>query len=97
GIMILESLEDALKRKVKIYAEILGYGLSCDAQHITNPRPEGIAQCMVNAINEAGISVDDIDYISAHGTGTKHNDAAESAALYKVFGKRKKTIPVSSV
>lgn len=97
GIMILELLEDALKRKAKIYAEILGYGLSCDAHHITNPRSEGIAQCMLNAIKEANISKEEVDYICAHGTGTKHNDAAESAAIHKVFEKKARTIPASSV
>ena len=97
GIMILESLQDAIKRKAKIYAEILGYGLSCDAYHITNPRSEGIAQCMLNAIHEAAISIEDVDYLSAHGSGTKHNDAAESAALHKVFGEKTKTVPMSSI
>lgn len=97
GIMILESLEDALKRKANIYAEIIGYGLSCDAQHMTDPHPEGIAQCILNAIHEAGISKENVDYICAHGTGTKHNDAAESAALHQVFGEKIRTIPVSSI
>jgi len=97
GIMILELLEDALKRKAKIYVEILGYGLSCDAHHITNPCSEGIAQCMLNAMREANVSKENIDYICAHGTGTKHNDAAESVAIHKVFEKRARTIPASSV
>lgn len=97
GIMILELLEDALKRKAKIYAEILGYGLSCDAYHMTNPRSEGLAQCILNAMSEADISIENVDYICAHGTGTKLNDAAESAALHKVFGEKIKEIPVSSI
>jgi 3-oxoacyl-[acyl-carrier-protein] synthase II len=97
GIMILEVLEDALKRKANIYAEILGYGLSCDAHHITNPRAEGIAQCMLNAVKQTDIKLDDIDYVCAHGTGTKHNDAAESAGITKVFKEKTKDVPVSSV
>jgi 3-oxoacyl-[acyl-carrier-protein] synthase II len=97
GIMILEVLEEALKRKSKIYAEILGYGLSCDAGHITNPRAEGIAQCIINALRESGISCKDVDYICAHGTGTRHNDSAECAAIGKVFGSASKTIPISSI
>ena len=97
GIMILEPLEDALKRGAKIYAEILGYGLSCDAFHITNPRPEGMAECIAKALQETNTKQQDVDYVCAHGTGTKRNDAAESAALHQVFDKKTKTIPVSSI
>jgi len=97
GVLILEPLENALKRKVTIYAEILGYGLSCDAQHMTQPSIEGISKCIIKAMNEAGINKEDVDYISAHGTGTPANDRAECAAIKKVFGPRYKQIPVSSI
>ncbi|MDD5005579.1 MAG: beta-ketoacyl-[acyl-carrier-protein] synthase family protein [Candidatus Omnitrophica bacterium] len=97
AILVLESLDSALQRKANIYAEILGYGLSCDAHHMTQPLEEGIAKCMLKAMNEAGIGAGDVDYISAHGTGTPQNDKIEVAALKKVFGKRYKKIPVSSI
>src|SRR4030042_4791478 len=97
GILILESLENALNRKAPIYAEILGYGLSCDAQHMTQPSVEGVSQCMIKAINEAGIISNNVDYISAHGTGTIANDRTECSAIKKVFGSRYKKIPVSSI
>lgn len=97
AVLILESLEHAEKRKAKIYAEVLGYGLSCDAHHMTQPSEDGIAKCMEKAIKEAGISKEDVDYISAHGTGTPQNDKVECAAIKKVFGKRYKEIPCSSI
>jgi len=97
GILILESLESALNRKAYIYDEILGYGLSCDAQHMTNPSVEGISQCMIKAMHEAGIKKEDVDYISAHGTGTQANDRAECIAIKEVFGDRYKQIPISSI
>jgi 3-oxoacyl-[acyl-carrier-protein] synthase II len=97
GIMVLELLEDALKRRAKIYAEILGYGLSCDAHHMANPDSEGIAQCMLKAMRDAGISEKQVDYICAHGSGTRQNDAAEAAALRKIFGDRIRSIPVNSI
>jgi 3-oxoacyl-[acyl-carrier-protein] synthase II len=97
GILILEPLENALKRNAPIYAEILGYGLSCDAQHMTQPSKEGIAECMIKTMREANIEREDVDYISAHGTGTSANDRAECAAIKKVFGPFYKKIPISSV
>ncbi len=97
GVLILETLESALKRRAPIYAEILGYGLSCDAQHMTQPSVEGIARCIIKAILEAGIEKEDVDYICAHGTGTIANDRAECAAIKNVFGPRYKQIPVSSI
>ena len=97
GILILETLESALKRKAPIYAEILGYGLSCDAQHMTQPSIEGISKCIIKAMLEAGIKREDVDYISAHGTGTIVNDKTECAAIKNVFGPRYKQIPVSSI
>jgi 3-oxoacyl-[acyl-carrier-protein] synthase II len=97
GVLILESLENASKRNSNIYAEILGYGLSCDAQHMTNPSVEGISECIIKAVREAGIKIGDVDYICAHGTGTAANDRAESAATKKVFGPRYKQLPMSSI
>jgi 3-oxoacyl-[acyl-carrier-protein] synthase II len=97
GILILETLENALQRNAPIYTEILGYGLSCDAFHMTNPHEDGIAECMRNALREANITTKDIDYINAHGTGTIHNDKNECAAIKKVFSQRYKKIPISSI
>jgi 3-oxoacyl-[acyl-carrier-protein] synthase II len=97
GMLVLESLESALERGAPIYAEILGYGLSCDAQHMTQPSIGGISQCMVKAMQEAGVQADDVDYISAHGTGTVANDRTECAAIKEVFGPRYKKIPISSI
>jgi 3-oxoacyl-[acyl-carrier-protein] synthase II len=97
GMLILESLENALQRNAPIYAEILGYGLSCDAHHMTTSTVEGIAQCMRKAMREAGVAAGDIDYISAHGTGTPTNDKNECAAIREVFGSRHNKIPVSSI
>lgn len=95
GIVILETLDHALERKASIYAEILGYGLSCDAFHMTNPQVEGVADCMTNALNEAKLAAIDVDYICAHGTATKHNDKIECLAIKKVFGNKK--VAVSSI
>ncbi|MFC2123144.1 beta-ketoacyl-ACP synthase II [Bacteroidota bacterium] len=88
GIIILEELESALKRGAKIYAEIIGYGASCDAHHITAPEPggAGAASCMRRALDNAGIPADNIDYINAHGTSTQLNDMAETRAIKSVFG-----------
>lgn len=97
GLVVLESLENALLRKAKIYAEVLGYGLSCDAYHMTTSTTEGIVACMKKALKETGLTVGQIDYISAHGTGTFTNDRNESAAIKEVFGDRSKTIPISSI
>ncbi|MDD5617933.1 MAG: beta-ketoacyl-[acyl-carrier-protein] synthase family protein, partial [Candidatus Omnitrophica bacterium] len=95
GAIILERLDTALKRKAPIYAEILGYGLSCDAHHMTNPNKNGIVECMKNALQEAKIREENVDYICAHGTGTKHNDKTECAAINEVFLNRK--VPTSSI
>ncbi len=97
GIVVLETLEKALKRRANIYAEILGYGLSCDAYHMTAPEANGIASAIEKALQESNITIDDVDYISAHGTGTPANDKTECAALKKVFKDRLKEIPVSSI
>jgi 3-oxoacyl-[acyl-carrier-protein] synthase II len=97
SILVLESLESAIGRDAPIYAEVLGYGLSCDAQHMTQPSVEGLVRCMLRAMSESGIQREDVDYISAHGTGTPTNDKAESSAIKEVFGVRYKEIPVSSI
>ncbi len=97
GMLVLESLESALRRNAPIYSEVIGYGLSCDAHHMTNASIDGITMCIRKAMREANITADDVDYISAHGTGTKANDRAECAAIREVFGARYKSIPVSSI
>jgi 3-oxoacyl-[acyl-carrier-protein] synthase II len=97
GMLIIESLEHAKKRNAHIYAEIVGYGLSCDAQHMTLPSVEGISRCMIKALSNAGIKKEEVDYISAHGTGTLANDKTECAAIKEVFGSFYKNIPVSSI
>ncbi len=97
GVLTLETLESALKRKAPIYAEILGYGLSCDAQHMTQPSIDGVSACMMKAMSETDIEKEDVDYICAHGTGTPTNDKTECAAIKKVFGPRYTQIPVSSI
>ena len=98
AVVVLETLEHAKKRNARIYAELLGYGASDDAYHITAPNPEGetAAQAMNMAIRDAGISPDEIDYINAHGTSTELNDRTETVAIKKVFGKRAYSIPISS-
>lgn len=97
GILFLESLENAIKRKAKIYAELLGYGLSCDGCHMTNPSPEGIVKSIKRALINSRIREKDVDYISAHGTGTLENDKAESQAINYVFGEDTKNVPASSI
>lgn len=97
GVLILEELESAKKRNANIYAEILGYGLSCDAYHMTAPRVEGIVKVMEKAIKNSRIRKDDVDYISAHGTGTPANDRTECAAVKAVFGDTYKDVAVSSI
>jgi len=97
GILVIESLENALKRNAPIYAEIGGYGLSCDAFHMTSASVEGISECMRKAMREAGITVENVNYISAHGTGTLANDRAECAAIKEVFGSLSRQIPISSI
>lgn len=97
GILIVESLEHAIRRNARIYAEISGYGLSCDAHHMTLPSVEGITRCMLQALRQAGTGIHEIDYISAHGTGTLANDKTECAAIRDIFGPRTQRIPVSSI
>ena len=98
GVVVLEDLESAVKRGAKIHAEIVGYGASGDAYHITAPAPngEGAARCMKMAINDAGIAPADMGYINAHGTSTKYGDELETMAIKTVFGDHAYKIPVSS-
>ncbi|MDR4509216.1 MAG: beta-ketoacyl-[acyl-carrier-protein] synthase family protein [Candidatus Brocadiaceae bacterium] len=98
GILVLESLEYALKRNANIYAEIIGYGLSCDAYHITIPHPdgEGVISAMKKALVNADLKPEDVQYISAHGTGTPANDKAETISIKKVFGNKPKNLAISS-
>ncbi|MEW5746685.1 MAG: beta-ketoacyl-ACP synthase II [Nitrospirota bacterium] len=98
GIVILENLESALARKAKIYAEVVGYGMSGDAYHISSPAPggEGAVRCMKAALKDAGIAPDRINYINAHGTSTKYGDELETAAIKTVFGEHAYKLCVSS-
>jgi len=98
AIVVLESLESALKRNARIYAEVLGYGYTGDAYHMTAPDPEaeGAARTMDMAIRDAGLTPDRIDYINAHGTSTPLNDKTESLAIRKLFGTYADKVAVSS-
>jgi 3-oxoacyl-[acyl-carrier-protein] synthase II len=97
GILILESEGHARRRDAQLLAEVGGYGLSCDAYHITRPHPEaaGSITAMREAIERSGIRPADIDFINAHGTGTRHNDAAEAKVVREVFGDT--SVPISSM
>ena len=98
GILILEELKFALNRDAKIYGELIGYGYTGDAYHITAPPPngEGAARCMKMAIKDAGLRPEDIDYINAHGTSTPLNDLTETQAIKTVFGEHAKRVAISS-
>ncbi len=99
GIVILESLEHALARGARIYAELAGYGTNADAYHVTAPAPEGVqaARCMELAIQDAGLQITDVDYINAHGTSTPLNDKNETLGIKRLFGEHAKNIAVSSI
>jgi len=98
GILILESLEHALERGAKIYAEMAGYGMSGDGYHMTSPPPdgEGASRCMQAALDDAGLQAAQIDYINAHGTSTPLNDLYETRAIKTVFGEYAYKVPISS-
>ena len=98
GIVILESLEHAQKRNAKIYAEMKGYGSTCDAYHITSPSPdgEGAARAMVMALRDGDVKAEEVSYINAHGTSTPYNDKFETIAIKSAFGESAYKIPVSS-
>ena len=96
GVLVLEELEHALKRNATIYAELVGFGLTCDAHHITNPSPDGAASAMRIALKSAGISIEDVDYINVHGTSTPLGDKSEVTAIKSVFGDRAYQIPISA-
>lgn len=98
GVVILEELEHAKKRGAKIYAEVVGYGCTSDAYHITSPAEDGsgAAKAMTNAIEDAGVAPEQIDYINAHGTATHHNDLFETRAIKLAFGEHAKEIKINS-
>ncbi|MFJ3517302.1 MULTISPECIES: beta-ketoacyl-[acyl-carrier-protein] synthase family protein [unclassified Streptomyces] len=97
GILLMESLESALARGARIYAEVLGYGLSCDAHHPVAPDQDGLARCIEVAHANAGVKARDIDFISAHGTGTHANDVTEAGAIRQVFDVPPPTISIKSM
>jgi nodulation protein E len=96
AMMILESLESAQKRGAKIYAEIIGFGMTSDASHITKPNGKGAESAMRIALEDASISPDQVDYINTHGTGTLINDAMETASIKNIFGEHAKKLAISS-
>ncbi len=97
GLLVLESEAHAVRRGARAFAEVGGYGLSCDAYHITRPRPDAVGSivAMRTAIAKSGVEPADIDFVNAHGTGTKANDVAETKLMSEVFGARR--VPISSV
>ena len=99
GVLVLETLEGARARGARVYAEVAGYGLSCDAHHMTASHPEGDgpARAMTQALADAGLLPEQVDYISAHGTGTPTNDRLETLAVKRAFGAAAARVPMSSV
>jgi nodulation protein E len=96
AMLVLETLEQARARGAKIYAELAGFGMSADAHHLTNPLPEGAARAMNDALYDAGLSREQINYVNAHGTGTSANDSTETRALRQVFASHADNLAVSS-
>jgi 3-oxoacyl-[acyl-carrier-protein] synthase II len=97
AVLVLERLDQAVARGARIYAELAGYGLTCDAHHMTAPQGEGAARAMRLAMADAGIDAASINYISAHGTGTAVNDKVETAAVKQAFGAVAPRVPMSSI
>jgi 3-oxoacyl-[acyl-carrier-protein] synthase II len=99
AILVLEPLDAAIARGATIYAEVLGYGVSCDSHHMTaaHPQGDGAIRAMAMALKESGRHTDDVDYISAHGTGTPTNDRVEAIAVRTLFGDRASRVPMSSI
>ncbi|AKV02230.1 3-oxoacyl-[acyl-carrier-protein] synthase, KASII [Labilithrix luteola] len=97
GLLVLESEAHAIRRNARLVAEVGGHGMTCDAYHITRPHPDAMGSigAMRQAIDRSGISADSIDFVNAHGTGTRHNDVAEAKVMREVFGGRK--VPISSM
>ena len=96
GMLVLESERHASQRGARIHAELAGCGMSSDAGHITRPDIDGISRAILAAIDDAALSVDSVDYINAHGTGTVTNDQSETEALHRVFGSHANSLAVSS-
>ena len=99
AVLVLEDAEAAAARGATVYAEVLGYGVTCDAHHMTaaHPQGDGAVRAMAMAMRDSGVSAGEIDYVSAHGTGTATNDRVESLALTTLFGERARTLPMSSI
>ena len=98
GIVVLEELQHAINRGANIFAEVVGYGATCDAYHITSPAEDGsgAAKAMTLAMEEAGVKPEEVDYINAHGTSTHHNDLFETIAIKKTFGEHAKEMKINS-
>jgi 3-oxoacyl-[acyl-carrier-protein] synthase II len=98
AILIIETMEAAMARGARIYAELVGFGVSADAYHMVAPEPEGngAARAMQAALDDAGVRPEDVDYINAHGTSTQLNDATETKAIKRVFGEQAHKLPISS-
>ncbi len=99
AMLLLELKENAMARGARIYCEVAGYGLSCDAHHMTaaHPQGEGAARAILRALEQSGLAPEDVDYISAHGTGTATNDRLETIAVKKTFGRQAYKVPISSI
>jgi len=96
AMVVLEELSLAIRRGASIYGEVIGYGITSDAFHVTKPSLEGPVRAMSQALKDAGISPEDVDYINAHGTATQWNDLIETQAIKKVFGDYAYKVPISS-
>ena len=96
AVFLLESFDSAIARGAEILGEIVGFGITSDAGHVTDPSADGASRAMKMALDDGGLSIDDVDYINAHGTGTRANDSTETAAIKSVFGERAHAIPISS-